>query len=656
MELPLLGDVGLLNAGIIGATLLIALLLHLSMNSGSAASSQKLDDKAFESLVNEMDGEGADGDGGGGWDDDGEPEIRKKTMADAKNESAQLEAAQKLMAAKAMAQAKAQAASQNPNASGGRGGGGPPGGGPSMPVKKQAGPYRIGDRVVLHGLKSNADLNGRHGTIADTWDLPSNKDDKDKDDKDDKDQEQAARYPVDLDLYDPRQGGAVAVKVSNLKKEGDLPKESAEKRAPVANGVLSEEHGRAVSFICSTMRSSVASSILAKTAGGAGAKPDMSNMPDPKQVAQFCWSFWKTPNGKGVYPSLVQYLTREILVENKLEDLEKQLNPANPKGAYRLIKDAMTDPHAVAGWNVRISGEFWIIGGNADGTIVVPACNSRAVYCVAGLKLPLAVQIMQQTKVPRPPKFNLTLLPWHGRLVHDPFISTTTNGDRIEVATPQKTQELMRAVQIATAEKRIISRLNQLEVEGGSTDGLPFVPFQELNQASNEANANDPAPEPPQRKEQEPATEEERALIDNVADFEPHPLQPPGPGGHPPPLAAWNFIRKGETEEDNPDHDMMVVAANGQQIDTFQSKAIDPTAAEILKQMLGIAARGVGGNKDTVGKRPTILGSDCRATVERLTFLLKDSKDIRVVGIQVTRRKRGPDGQIEPERNDTVVE
>jgi len=616
MELPLIGDVGLLNAGIIGATLLIALLLHLSMNSGTPAGT-KLDDKAFESLVN---GDGDGDDDGGGWDDDGEVEIQKKTMADAKADSAKLEAAQKMMAEKA-----AQVQAAKAKAAAAAGGGGAESTKASAPQKVQAGPYKIGDRVVLQGLKSAAVLNGRHGTIADTWESA-----------------ETQRYPVDLDLYDPRKGGAVAVKVANLKKEPPIPAELEEKRAPVAKGVLSEEHGRAVSFICSTMRQSVVQSVLAKMPAGT------NDMPDPKQVAQFCWTFWKTPNNKGVYPSLVQYLTREILVENKLEDLEKQLNPTEPRGAYRLIKDSMTDPLAVASWNLRISGEFWILGGNAHGTIVVPACNSRAVYCVAGLKLPLAVQIMQQTKVPRPPKFNLTLLPWYGRLVHDPFLSTTTNGERIEVASPQKTQELMRAVQIATAEKRIIYRLRQAEVEGGSTEGIPFVPFQELNK---------PAEEPPKPKPQEPATEAERALIDNVADFEPHRLQPPGPNGNPPPLAAWNFIRKGETKEDNPDHDMMVVAANGQQIGDFQSKDVDPTAAEILKKMLGIAAKGVGGQAETVGKRPSIVGVDCRKTVERLQFLLKDSKDIRVVGIQVTRRPRGADGQpVEPKRNDVAVE
>ena len=92
-----------------------------------------------------------------------------------------------------------------------------------------------------------------------------------------------------------------------------------------------------------------------------------------------------------------------------------------------------------------------------------------------------------------------------------------------------------------------------------------------------------------------------------------------------------------------------MVAANGQQIDAFQCHDNDPTAAEILKKMLGIAAKGVGGQAETVGKRPSVVGVDCRETVERLQFLLKDTKDIRVVLIQVTRRPRGADGQpVEP--------
>ena len=615
MELPVLGEISLLNAGIVGCTLLVALLLHLSMNAGGSSAGTRLDDGAFEALINDD----ADADSNGGWDDDGEVEIQKATLADARADSARLEAAQKLMAAKAQEAAEAKAAGQQ-----------------QVPQKVQAGPYKIGDRVVLQNLQSATDLNGRHGTIADTWESA-----------------ESQRYPVDLDLYDPRKGGAVAVQVSNLTKEADITAEFEEGRAPVSNGVLSEEHGRAVSFLHSTMRQSVVKSLLTRAGGTDDSKRQKQiTGNDPKQVAQFCWTFWKTPNGKGVYPSLVQYLTRDILVTNKLEDLEKQLNPASPRGAYKLIRDATTDRRAVASWDQRISGEFWIMGGNAQGTIVVPACNSRAVYCVAGLKLPLAVQIMQQTKVPRPPKFNLTLLPWYGRLVHDPFLSTTApDGGRIEVASPQKTQELMRAVQIATAEKRVVYRLRQAEVEGGSAcRGLPFVPFQELNQASAPA-------EPPAPKEQGPATEEERGLIDDVAMYEAHPLQPPGPSGHPPPLAAWNFIRKGASEEDNPDHALLVVAANGQQIDAFQCQGNDPTAAEILKKMLGIAAKGVGGRAETMGKRPSVVGVDCRETVERLQFLLKDTKDIRVVLIQVTRKPRGADGQpVEPKRNDLEVE
>ena len=71
MELPVLGEISLLNAGIVGCTLLVALLLHLSMNAGGSSAGTRLDDGAFEALINDD----ADADSNGGWDDDGEVET-----------------------------------------------------------------------------------------------------------------------------------------------------------------------------------------------------------------------------------------------------------------------------------------------------------------------------------------------------------------------------------------------------------------------------------------------------------------------------------------------------------------------------------------------------------------------------------------------------
>jgi len=580
MELPLIGELGL-NTGIVLMTALVALMLHLSMNTGKPSGPQ-LDERALESLLLGEDDDDAD-DEDGGWDDDGEAQPERPTAASANAAAARIAAEQKKMRFGSASEENATRPKKQRVP-------------PPLPQKINEGPFSIGDRVVLRNLQSAKELNGRHGIIADLWDKSTE------------------RYPVDLDLYDPRRGGAISVKATNMVKEPPVSAENEESRAPVDKGVLSEQHGRAVSFVCSSMRQSVANTVKST---------------DPKKIANFCWMFWRTPNNKGVYPSLSKYLLDDITKDNTVDEIEKQLNPTQPKGSYDLIRNAMTSTRAVRGWNVRVTGEFWIIGGNSDGTLVIPTCNTRTVYCVAGLRLPLAVQIMQQTKCPRPPKFNLTLLPWFGRLVHDPFISTTSGTDRVEVASPLLTSQLMQSSRLAEAEGRIIKSLAQLEVPGGSTDGVPFVPF---GTAASSATSAASEQVPPAEK-QEPATEAERALIDNVPDFEPFELTPPGPDGRPPPMAAWNFIRKSESEEDNPNHDIFIINAAGQQIDRMKSKDMDPTAGEILRKMLVISIK--------VGRRPSILGVDCPGTVARLQFLLQETKDISVVGISV-KRTRNP--------------
>ena len=122
----------------------------------------------------------------------------------------------------------------------------------------------------------------------------------------------------------------------------------------------------------------------------------------------------------------------------------------------------------------------------------------------------------------------------------------------------------------------------------------------------------------------------ELALIDNVHDFEAMELTPQEPNGHPHPMAAWNFIRKGNTEEENPDHEVLILSANGSQLETFKIKGLEPTAVEILKKMLAVSVK--------AGKRPAIIGIDEPKCCARLQFLLKDMKDIRVLGINVTRK------------------
>eukprot|EP00957_Ditylum_brightwellii_P106061 8089642-Ditylum_brightwellii.AAC.1 len=65
-------------------------------------------------------------------------------------------------------------------------------------------------------------------------------------------------------------------------------------------------------------------------------------------------------------------------------------------------------------------------------------------------------------------------------------------------------------------------------------------------------------PPPPQ----DPATSEERSPINNLMDFTPWSCCPQGQPTTQ--AAAWNFIRKGQTLENNPNLEGVVVTANGQ--------------------------------------------------------------------------------------------
>jgi hypothetical protein len=435
---------------------------------------------------------------------------------------------------------------------------------PALPKKVNEGPFNIGDRIILKNLVSVQALNGRHGLIADLWD------------------KKTERYPVDLDLLD---GSPLLVKVGNLDKE---PATSDDNRAKAVEGCLEESHARGASFIFSALRGSIQNSLKGEK--------------DPQKLSAFGWQFWKTNDGKGVYPALRDFLTRGILVQNKLEALEKQLNAENPRGAYQKVTHAMTSELAVASWYIRVEGPFWIVGISPEGTLVVPVDNTRQVYCVLGFKMPLGAQ----GKFPRPPKFRLTLLPWHGRLIHDPMLMTTTGNNQVELATPQLAAELVTACKLAQHEGRVISRLAQLEVEGGSKEGLPYRPF---------------VKEP---MKMDPATEEERVLMDNLTDFESAPDKQP--------TSVWNFIRSGITEENNPKHNCLIINGKGAKLGEFQSAALEPSSTEILKALLSVCAE----NK----LRPRVLGLDNPSAIARLRFLLVGVKNLALAQVNVTRKPK----------------
>ena len=472
---------------------------------------------------------------------------------------------------------------------------------PAPPTKKKIndGPYNIGDRIVLKSLVSDnaKELNGRHGVIADLWD------------------KKTERYPIDLDLLDSNRTTPLSVKVTNLERESPIPNQDDDgnednnddddddkekKRAKVVNGCLLETEARTVSFIFNALRGSIQNTLKGEK--------------DPMKLAAFGWQFWDQGSGKGVYPSLKEFLTKGILSMNKLEDLEKQLNSNNPRGAYQKVTRAMSSPLAVGSWNVRIEGQFWIVGMSPEGTLVIPVSNPRQVYNVLGYKAPLGAQ----GKFPRPPKFYLTLLPWYGRLIHDPMLMTTTGTNQVELASPQLAMELINSCKLAKEEGRVVDRLAQLEVEGGSKVGLPFQPF--VPDQVKDFMAIEKA------KATAPATDKERDLVDNLADFE---SMPEGDKA-----STWTVMRLQVTEELNPNHTVVIFNNSGKKLHEFKSKDLIPTSEEVLKAILTVCSSG-----ETNHKRPRLIGVDVPPLAMRLKFLFNGVKDINAVIIQVNREK-----------------
>lgn len=442
--------------------------------------------------------------------------------------------------------------------------------------KVNEGPFNIGDRVIVKNLVAAKKYNGRHGVIADLWD------------------KRTERYPIDLDLVDMDRTMPLSVKVGNLEKEPSIitSNQEQQQQAEVINGCLNEAQARAASFIFSALRGSIQNSLKGEK--------------DPQKISAFGWQFWNQGQGKGVYPALKEFLTKGILLQNKLEDLEKQLNAEHPRGAYQKVTQAMNSDLAVASWNVRVEGEFWIVGMSPEGTLVVPVSSPRQVYNVLGYKAPLGAQ----GKFPRPPKFYLTLLPWFGRLIHDPMLVTTTGSNQVELASPKLAMELVAACKLAKEEGRVIHRLAQLEVTNGSKEGLPYQPprIKPIHDFSKMS----------------PATTEERTMVENMSDYESMPDKQPE--------SCWNIIRQGVTEEENPNHTVVIINGRGEKLSEFKSLNIIPTAEETLKVLVSVCKK--------QNQRPRLIGIDVPALSSRFQYLLQGVKDVQAIQINVTRKQK----------------
>ena len=424
--------------------------------------------------------------------------------------------------------------------------------------------FHVGDRVELQGLKKMKRLNGRHGVVASELD------------------ESTGRFCIDLDLLD--QLATVAAKPVNLKREAvPLPID----RAQVTGGMLVENQGRAFSLILDVLRYLVAFCLHQD--------PDIRHFPDIERVkdenlekAQFltasAWSYWDDPGAnkgtgdRGIYQSAVEFIPEMFSVEdgntNHLNHEEK-----------RVLR-AVTDKVAVAGWNHRIHGDFWIVAKdtNDGGTYAIPDDNKRAVYKVFGMTSCL-YDLLQNALPGMPAKVKMTMVPWYGRLVYDGTVNVTNR-----YAPDTLAARLANSLQTAKAEGRVVERLIQLELPDEGLSGDDVI------------NMDEP---------EKDATRNERLII---SSFSPIPSYPAWDGTANDP-GVWVFRRMGYTEEANPKH-MGVILAAGGMIGRFECSALEPQPTDILKWLVQYSL--------TLGRRPSIINIDDKTCYKRVKHLLKD--------------------------------
>mmetsp|Transcript_20395 Transcript_20395/g.30269 ORF Transcript_20395/g.30269 Transcript_20395/m.30269 type:complete len:582 (+) Transcript_20395:39-1784(+) len=475
--------------------------------------------------------------------------------------------------------------------------------------KINSGPFKIGQRIVLQELlKEEGDdlskYNGRHGHIADVWD--------------------GTTYPIDLDLplsskpttatttdddkTTNNNNKPLRIKVANLREEGELINiPDPPGRIAVNSGCLPEDHGRICAFLFKTLRS-VAEGVIHNNPQK---KKKFAETAAEKKSPFVCWQFWKDD----VYPAYLEFMTRGILLKAKLADLEQSINPGKPKGTYKTVVDAVKSKHAVASWNVRVEGQFYLVGMGPEGTMVIPVNNLRQVYCVVGYQKPLGALLGNQ--MPRPPKVQLTLLPWYGRIIHDTLVSSTSGTNQIELASPPLARQLAASCQAAISEGRIIYRLAQLEVENGSTEGVPF---------------EKPVFTPPPQQQQQPppdfskeptATQEERGAVENLTELTAfHPKTP---------LSAWNIVRLPNNNKPM----INILQGQGQKLHEVELTS-DYTALFILKTVLTLSVSKLNGH------RPLMIGVDDVIVCQRLRFLCQGISNLKIAFLKVERKEQAP--------------
>jgi hypothetical protein len=274
------------------------------------------------------------------------------------------------------------------------------------------------------------------------------------------------------------------------------------------------------------------------------------------------------------------------------------------RAMVQFCGDAFEHVRAAKSWHIRVHGDFWVVGGDDQGTYLIPQRNEDMVYQCVGLSTSLHEMIQRNDKYgTRPMVWKVTLIPFYGRLVYDGVV-TLVGGSNIGglamAASESKTRKLLATVHEAIQNRRIVQRLLQLEVEGGSMKGLPT---QGLNQVEKRSIAT---------KEQPPPTSMEKKLLKAYTRIG-NMMSTDDPKG------LWVFRRKGYTEQENPEH-VGLILGRGEAMGLFRcSHGLQPTSTDLLEAAMEAAAN--------AGCRPHALLPDDYACYQRLKFLFETADD-----------------------------